>query len=228
MTVPVPRHTPPPYAAPPALAECWSGVVITTGIVSISRADCKATHVWKTFAITPLPKDGMTNHYEDLSNHPDVLKLCSADVMTESRTVQAQGEWSADVLPPTQSECADGVRVFRWRRRGRRRVGRQPLQTPESSPALVNGSVSVGGAGARPRVGSVFEDNSHHRSADRDHGKTDHRDPHRLTLRTVPDGEADPAARSRPQWIAPPARLPGGHGRRPPAPADTTCQSATS
>jgi hypothetical protein len=113
MTVPVPRHTPPPYAAPPALAECWSGVVITTGIVSISRADCKATHVWKTFAITPLPKDGMTNHYEDLSNHPDVLKLCSADVMTESRTVQAQGEWSADVLPPTQSECADGVRVFR-------------------------------------------------------------------------------------------------------------------
>lgn len=94
-------------------AECWSGMVIITGIVSISRADCKASHVWETFAIAPLPKDGMTNNYGDLSKHPDVLKLCSTDVMTESRTVQARGEWSADVLPPTQTEYADGLRVFR-------------------------------------------------------------------------------------------------------------------
>lgn len=94
-------------------AECWSGMVIITGIVSVSRADCKASHVWETFAIAPLPKDGMTNNYRDLSKHPDVLKLCSTSVMTESRTVQARGQWSADVLPPTQTEYADGLRVFR-------------------------------------------------------------------------------------------------------------------
>jgi len=34
--------------------------------------DCQVKHVWETFAIAPLPEDGMTNNARDLIKHPDV------------------------------------------------------------------------------------------------------------------------------------------------------------
>ncbi|MBD9729846.1 serine/threonine-protein kinase [Streptomyces caniscabiei] len=96
--------------------ECWSGIVDISGIVTVSRADCQAKHVWETFAIAPLPKDGQTNNARDLIKHPDVKALCSQKVMSASMAPEGRriaGEWSVDIIPPGSAEWAEGVRVFR-------------------------------------------------------------------------------------------------------------------
>ncbi|MGW3646461.1 serine/threonine-protein kinase [Streptomyces sp. NPDC000878] len=98
-------------------AECWSGMVVDVGIVSVNRSDCLVSHLWETFAIAPLPSDGMTNNQKELIKHPDVRELCSRKVLAESR--QADGlkidssRWTIDVLPPTATQYADGLRVMR-------------------------------------------------------------------------------------------------------------------
>ncbi|WP_329270910.1 serine/threonine-protein kinase [Streptomyces sp. NBC_01451] len=98
-------------------AECWGGMVVTVGIVSVNRSDCVVEHPWETFAIAPLPSDGMTNNQRELENHPDVRRLCSREVLAESRQGTAlkidPARWTIDVLPPTQTEYADGLRVLR-------------------------------------------------------------------------------------------------------------------
>lgn len=98
-------------------AECWGGMVVITGIVSVNRSDCLVSHPWETFAIAPLPADGMTNNQKELVNHPDVRRLCSREVMAESRQGDAlkidPARWTIDVLPPSQSQYADGLRVLR-------------------------------------------------------------------------------------------------------------------
>lgn len=73
-------------------------------------------HVWETFAIAPLPKDGMTNNARDLIKHPTVKALCSQEVMLKSRTATGRavtGRWSTDILPPTAQQWSDGLRAFR-------------------------------------------------------------------------------------------------------------------
>jgi serine/threonine protein kinase len=98
-------------------AECWGGMVVITGIVSVNRSDCTVEHPWETFAIAPLPSDGMTMNQQELANHPDVRKLCSRDVMTKSRLGKAlkiaPTGWTVDVLPPSQADYTNGLRVFR-------------------------------------------------------------------------------------------------------------------
>ncbi|MFI1353646.1 serine/threonine-protein kinase [Streptomyces sp. NPDC020898] len=98
-------------------AECWGGMVVTVGIVAVNRADCVVEHPWETFAIAPLPSDGMTNNQKELVNHPDVRRLCSSEVLAESRRGDAlkigPDRWTIDVIPPSQSEYADGLRVMR-------------------------------------------------------------------------------------------------------------------
>ncbi|WP_330287779.1 serine/threonine-protein kinase [Streptomyces sp. NBC_00576] len=98
-------------------AECWGGMVVIVGIVSVNRSDCLVSHPWETFAIAPLPSTGMTNNQRELENHPDVLNLCSLKVLAESRRGDAvkidPARWTVDVLPPTQTEYADGLRVMR-------------------------------------------------------------------------------------------------------------------
>jgi hypothetical protein len=98
-------------------AECWGGMVVTVGIVSVNRSDCLVSHPWETFAIAPLPSDGMTNNQRELENHPDVKTLCSPKVLAASRQGDAlkiaPDRWTIDVLPPTQTQYADGLRVMR-------------------------------------------------------------------------------------------------------------------
>jgi hypothetical protein len=97
-------------------AECWSGITDVSGIITVSRADCQTKHVWETFAIAPLPEDGMTNNARDLIKHPDVKALCSPQVMTASTVPDGRktaDEWNVDILPPTASEWDKGLRVFR-------------------------------------------------------------------------------------------------------------------
>ncbi|WP_105970828.1 serine/threonine-protein kinase [Streptomyces geranii] len=98
-------------------AECWGGMVVTVGIVAVNRTDCLVSHPWETFAIAPLPSDGMTNNQQELIKHPDVRKLCSREVMAASRQGDAlkiaPDRWTIDVLPPTQTQYADGLRVMR-------------------------------------------------------------------------------------------------------------------
>jgi serine/threonine protein kinase len=98
-------------------AECWGGMVVTSGIVTVSRSDCTVKHPWETFAIAPLPSDGVTNNQRELSKHPLVRKLCSREVMAESRAGAARDiaakEWTVDVLPPSQAEFDKGSRIFR-------------------------------------------------------------------------------------------------------------------
>ena len=98
-------------------AECWGGMVVITGIVTVNRSDCLMEHPWETFAIAPLPADGMTVNQQELAKHPDVRKLCSRDVMAKSRQGKAleiaPARWTIDVLPPSPTEYADGLRVLR-------------------------------------------------------------------------------------------------------------------
>ena len=99
-----------------ATPECWSGIVDISGVVTVSRADCQTKHVWETFAIAPLPKDGQTNNARDLIKHPDVKALCSQKVMAASMAPEGRRvaeEWSVDIIPPSAAEWADGLRVFR-------------------------------------------------------------------------------------------------------------------
>ncbi|WP_367319426.1 serine/threonine-protein kinase [Streptomyces sp. HUAS ZL42] len=96
--------------------ECWSGITDISGTITVSAADCHAKHVWETFAIAPLPADGMTNNARDLIKHPDVKALCSQQIMAKSRTAagrEAAAEWNVDILPPTASQWDNGLRVFR-------------------------------------------------------------------------------------------------------------------
>ncbi|WP_369033137.1 serine/threonine-protein kinase [Streptomyces adonidis] len=99
-------------------AECWSGMVVNVGIVSVNRSDCLVSHPWETFAIAPLPSDGMTNNQKELIKHPDVIKLCSREVLAASRQSDKAlaidpARWIIDVLPPTATQYADGLRVMR-------------------------------------------------------------------------------------------------------------------
>ncbi|WP_327697676.1 serine/threonine-protein kinase [Streptomyces sp. NBC_00459] len=98
-------------------AECWGGMVVTVGVVAVNRSDCLVSHPWETFAIAPLPSDGMTNNQRELEAHPDVLRLCSPKVLAASRHGDAlkidPARWTIDVLPPTESQYADGLRVMR-------------------------------------------------------------------------------------------------------------------
>ncbi|MDQ0932643.1 serine/threonine-protein kinase [Streptomyces turgidiscabies] len=98
-------------------AECWGGMVVTVGIVSVNRSDCLVSHPWETFAIAPLPSDGMTNNQQELEKHPGVRRLCSRAVLAASRQGDARkiapDRWTVDVLPPTQTQYADGLRVMR-------------------------------------------------------------------------------------------------------------------
>lgn len=99
-----------------ATPECWSGITDVSGIITVSRADCRTRHVWETFAIAPLPQDGMTNNARDLIKHPDVKALCSQQVMAESMVDggrEVADEWNVDILPPTAAEWDKGLRVFR-------------------------------------------------------------------------------------------------------------------
>ncbi|MEV7340911.1 serine/threonine-protein kinase [Streptomyces sp. NPDC093544] len=96
--------------------ECWSGITDISGTITVSRADCQVKHVWETFAIAPLPEDGMTNNARDLIKHPDVRSLCSQEVMLKSRSTagrEVTAQWRADIIPPSAQQWADGLRVFR-------------------------------------------------------------------------------------------------------------------
>lgn len=96
--------------------ECWSGITDISGTITVSLADCRVKHVSETFAIAPLPEDGMTNNARDLIKHPTVKALCSLEVMLKSRTATGRavaGRWSTDILPPTAQQWSDGLRAFR-------------------------------------------------------------------------------------------------------------------
>jgi serine/threonine protein kinase len=97
--------------------ECWSGMVVIVGQVTIERQPCEDLHRWETFAIAPLPRDALTSSQKTLAAHPAVKKLCSTDVMLASRRANAPtipvAEWSVDVLPPSEAAFADGSRVYR-------------------------------------------------------------------------------------------------------------------
>ncbi|WP_202499411.1 MULTISPECIES: serine/threonine-protein kinase [Streptomyces] len=96
--------------------ECFSGIVDISGIVTVSRADCRTKHVWETFAIAPLPKDGMTNNARDLIKHPDVKALCSQKVMAATMTAGGRDvakDWNVDIIPPSAAQWDEGLRVLR-------------------------------------------------------------------------------------------------------------------
>lgn len=104
-------------AACPAAAECWGGMVTIAGSVRMNAADCTVKHYWETFAIAPLPADGMTDNQQELEKHPLVRKLCSPDTLAASLIGAARSipvdRWTIDVLPPSETQFAQGLRVFR-------------------------------------------------------------------------------------------------------------------
>ncbi|MEV1067080.1 serine/threonine-protein kinase [Streptomyces sp. NPDC050263] len=98
-------------------AECWGGIVAIVGMVTVNRSDCFVEHPWETFAIAPLPADGMTIDQRELARHPTVRQLCSRDVLAKSRLGRARdialADWTIEIVPPSQMSYADGLRVYR-------------------------------------------------------------------------------------------------------------------
>ncbi|MFC7387649.1 protein kinase domain-containing protein [Sphaerisporangium rhizosphaerae] len=98
-------------------AECWGGMVVITGDVSIKRRGCEEAHTWETFAVAPLPPDGVTADLSELEKHPVVKKLCSLPVLLRSRYGAARniaaGKWMVSALPPSPEAFKEGVRIYR-------------------------------------------------------------------------------------------------------------------
>lgn len=98
-------------------AECWGGMVVITGVVRVNQADCTTEHAWETFAIAPLPASGVTVNQQELEKHPVVRKVCAPEVLAASRQGPAAqvpaDRWLIEVLPPTEAQFAQGLRVFR-------------------------------------------------------------------------------------------------------------------
>ncbi|MFC4587794.1 serine/threonine-protein kinase [Sphaerisporangium corydalis] len=98
-------------------AECWGGIVAITGSVSVKRRGCEETHSWETFAVAPMPVDAITYDLQDLEGHPLVKKLCSMQVLIQSRYGAAKAiapaKWMVSVLPPTPEAFKEGVRIYR-------------------------------------------------------------------------------------------------------------------
>ncbi|WP_405149613.1 protein kinase [Sphaerisporangium sp. NBC_01403] len=98
-------------------AECWGGIVVTMGSVSVKRRGCEEAHSWETFAVAPLPVDTITYDMNDLQGHPTVKKLCSMPVLIQSRYGDAKAiapaKWRILVLPPTPEAFKEGVRIYR-------------------------------------------------------------------------------------------------------------------
>ncbi|MFB9323639.1 serine/threonine-protein kinase [Cryptosporangium minutisporangium] len=93
--------------------ECWSGMVVIVGQVTIERLSCDDLHQWETFAIAPLPQDALTSSQKTLAAHPTVRALCTDELLRASVRRPAAGEWQVDVLPPSEQAFADGARVYR-------------------------------------------------------------------------------------------------------------------
>jgi serine/threonine protein kinase len=98
-------------------AECWSGMVVIVGHVTVERRPCEELHRWETFAIAPLPADALTSDQQALEAHPTVKKLCSMTVLLRSRHGSAlrlpASQFQAAALPPSEQAYNDGVRVYR-------------------------------------------------------------------------------------------------------------------
>ena len=98
--------------------ECWSGMVVISGVVnSIRPLDCGTEHVFETFAIAEIPAGLAEDYLDVLERNPTVTSLCSIDTLVASRFGEAldhPGEqWSADVLPPTPDDRNAGRRIYR-------------------------------------------------------------------------------------------------------------------
>ncbi|MGR6923438.1 serine/threonine-protein kinase [[Actinomadura] parvosata] len=97
-------------------AECWGGLVIIVGDTKARRLGCEESHSWETFAVAPIPKDAETYVQQDLAKHPTVKKVCSRSNLLATRAGTAKsinGQWRADVMPPSQSQFEDGIRYYR-------------------------------------------------------------------------------------------------------------------
>ncbi|GAA5077535.1 hypothetical protein GCM10023259_081990 [Thermocatellispora tengchongensis] len=97
--------------------ECWGGMLILTGKVTIRRIACEESHVWETYAIAPLPRDSITFYADELEKHPTVKKTCAARIMLASRKGAAKtvaaSRWQSSVLPPSEEQFQQGVRTYR-------------------------------------------------------------------------------------------------------------------
>ncbi|MEV6982084.1 protein kinase [Sphaerisporangium sp. NPDC051017] len=98
-------------------AECWGGIVSIAGSVTVKRRGCEEGHSWETFAVAPMPVDGVTYDLQDLEAHPVVKKLCSMPVLLQSRSEAARkispSKWMVSALPPSPDAFKSGVRVYR-------------------------------------------------------------------------------------------------------------------
>ncbi|RCG26795.1 serine/threonine protein kinase [Sphaerisporangium album] len=98
-------------------AECWGGIVSIAGSVTVKRRGCEEAHSWETFAVAPMPVDGITYDLQDLEAHPVVKKLCSMQVLLKSRQGVAReispSKWMVSALPPSPEAFKEGVRVYR-------------------------------------------------------------------------------------------------------------------
>ncbi len=104
-------------AACVAEPECWGGILSVFGSVKVNRAACEDRHVWETFAIAPLPVDGITWNADELERHPTVKRLCTRQVMLASRVGRARQvaaeKWHLAVVPPSEEAFGRGVRTLR-------------------------------------------------------------------------------------------------------------------
>ncbi len=97
----------------PTEPECFRGININSGNATAAKADCNRTHTWETFLIGDLPSDVKSSSYDEVAGNAVVKVLCGAQGMQIALNGESTAGWSAEVLPPTETEYAAGKRKFR-------------------------------------------------------------------------------------------------------------------
>jgi hypothetical protein len=101
----------------PASPECWDGVNIDAGVVTVNPLPCDKPHTWQTFAIGVLPSTVSTPNVSVVNDNPTVRAVCSYPVLLRSRNVRglfdSTAHWIIQVAPPDEAAYDSGTRTYR-------------------------------------------------------------------------------------------------------------------
>jgi serine/threonine protein kinase len=100
----------------PVTPECWDGVNIDAGVVTVNPLPCDRPHTWQTFAIGVLPSTVSTPNVNVVNDNPTVRAVCSYPVLLRSRNGRGflvPAKWSIQVAPPDEAAYDTGVRTYR-------------------------------------------------------------------------------------------------------------------
>lgn len=97
----------------PTQPECYAGINDIGGNVSARKLDCNRPHTWETFLIGDLPSTVKSADHDEVANNAVIKVLCGAQALSIALGGEPTTGWSAEILPPTESQYKAGKREFR-------------------------------------------------------------------------------------------------------------------